>query len=168
MSPERLFIAVLIANMIGFGGLSSLPVLRNQLLAAGIAADGLLLQSLAVSNITPGPNGLYVVVVGYLVGGVPGALVATVAILLPPLLVLPLERIRSRLIHRLRFRAAMYALSLSVLALLALSDASLVEHASTSRVALAMVPVGAMLLLCRVPPIVGVAVALVTGAVFHG
>jgi len=150
--------------MIGFGGLSSLPVLRGQLLAAGLQADALLLQSLAVSNITPGPNGLYVVVVGYFVGGPAGAAIATVAILLPPLLVLPLERVRSRLIHLRRFRATMVALSLSVVALLALSSGSLVVHASTDTVGMLMAPVGVVLLLLRVPPLVGVLVALIAGA----
>jgi chromate transporter len=161
--PEQLFVAVLIANMIGFGGLSSLPVLRGQLLAAGLQADALLLQSLAVSNITPGPNGLYVVVVGYFVGGLRGAAIATLAILLPPLLVLPLERIRSRLIHLRRFRAAMYTLSLSVVALLALSSGSLVVHASTDTVGTLMAPLGAALLLLRAPPLVGVVIALAAG-----
>src|ERR1700754_806052 len=164
VSPEHLFVAVLIANMIGFGGLSSLPVLRGQLLAAGLQADALLLQSLAVSNITPGPNGLYVVVVGYFVGGPAGAAIATVAVLLPPLLVLPLERVRSRLIHLRRFCATMVALSLSVVALLALSSGSLVVHASTDTVGMLMAPVGVVLLLLRVPPLVGVLVALIAGA----
>lgn len=164
MSPEHLFIAVLIADMIGFGGLSSLPVLRGELISAGLQADTLLLQSLAVSNITPGPNGLYVVVLGYFVAGIQGAAIASFAILLPPLLVLPLERVRARLIHVPRFRATMYALSVSVVGLLAYSSGSLVIHAGAYLSGAIMVPVGMVLLLRRAPPLVGVVVALVLGA----
>lgn len=36
MSPERTFVAVFLASLLGFGGLGSLPVLRGQLSAAGL------------------------------------------------------------------------------------------------------------------------------------
>lgn len=163
MSLEHLFVTVLIANMIGFGGLSSLPVMRGQLQAAGLQADSLLLHSLSVANITPGPNGLYLVVVGYFVSGMKGALVAVTALMLPPMLVLPLEQARSRLVHLKRFRAAMFSLSLSVMALLAISSGSLALHAATDVLGLAMVCTGTALLLKRAPPIAGFALALLVG-----
>jgi chromate transporter len=165
MSIEHLFVAVLVANLIGFGGLSSLPVLRGQLLAAGLPADTLLLHSLAVSNITPGPNGLYLVVVGYFVGGMKGAAAATLALLLPPILVLPLERVRSRLVHLHRFRAGMHSLSLAVVALLAVSSGSLAMHAATDTLGFVMVIVGTVLLVYGAPPLLGFGIAVLAGMV---
>jgi chromate transporter len=165
MSLEHLFITALIANLIGFGGLSSLPIMRGQLQSAGLSADTLLLHSLAVANITPGPNGLYLVVVGYFVAGLKGAGVAITALMLPPVLVLPLERAHCRLSHLKRFRAVMFALSLSVIALLAISSGSLVMHATTDLLGWAMVVLGTILLFYRAPPIVGFVGALAIGMV---
>ncbi|HEX5493061.1 MAG TPA: chromate transporter [Mycobacteriales bacterium] len=165
MSPERIFLVVFLASLLGFGGLGSLPVLRSQLVSAGLTPDTLILHSLAVGNISPGPNGLYLVAVGYFIGGPAGALAACLALLLPPMLTLVLERVRSRLLHRRRFRAAMRSLSLAVVALLATSSGSLAVHAADTRLGAVMVAAGAVLLLRRVPPLVGVGLAVVTGLV---
>jgi chromate transporter len=166
MSIERIFLAVLLANLIGFGGLSSLPVLRGQLLSAGLEADTLILHSLAVANISPGPNGLYLVVIGYFVAGLKGAAAAVLALLAPPVLVLLLERVRSRLVHLHRFRAALHSLSIAVISLLAVSSGSLAIHASTDLVGVLMVVVGTVLLMYGVTPIIAIAVAVVAGFVF--
>jgi chromate transporter len=163
VSVERIFLAVLLASLLGFGGLGSLPVLRGQLAGAGVQTDTLILHSLAVGNISPGPNGLYLVAVGYFVGGTAGGLAAVVALLLPPLLVLVLERVRSRLIHVRRFRAVLRSLSLAVVALLATSASDLVRHAAVGPVAIALIAVGTLLLLRRLPPLVGVALAVAAG-----
>jgi chromate transporter len=163
MSVERIFLAVLLANLIGFGGLSSLPVLRAQLLGAGLSADTLILNAVAVGNISPGPNGLYLVAVGYFVGGFAGAAAAVVALLAPPILVLPLERARSRLVHVRRFRAGLHSLSLAVIALLVVSSGSLALNASSDNVGLLMIGVGVALMLCGVPSLVGIILAILAG-----
>jgi chromate transporter len=163
MTLEGLFVTALIANVIGFGGLSSLPIMRGQLQAAGLPADAILLRSLAIANITPGPNGLYIVVAGYFIAGLKGAAVAILAISLPPLLVLPLEQTHGRLIHIGRFRSAMFALRLSVIALFAISAGLLAQHAGTDPLGIAMVVLGAVLLLMRAPPILGFALAVAAG-----
>nr|WP_255557009.1 chromate transporter [Sodalis sp. dw_96] len=162
---ERIFLTVLVANLIGFGGLSSLPVLRGQIQSAGLPADNLLLHALAIGNISPGPNGLYLVVVGYFIGGVKGAGAATLALVIPPFLVIILDRVRSRLLHLPRFRAVMHSLSLSVIALLIPSTAALAVHAATDPLGVAMVVLGTILLLCRTSPLVGIAIALAIGLV---
>lgn len=167
MSTERIFLAVLLANLIGFGGLSSLPVLRGQLLAAGMQADILILNAVAVGNISPGPNGLYLVAVGYFVGGFAGAAAAVLALLAPPILVLPLERARSRLVHVRRFRAGLHSLSLAVIALLVVSSGSLALNASSDGLGLLMVGAGVVLMLCGVPSLVGIVLAILAGILFH-
>lgn len=167
LSLEQLFFAVLVANLVGFGGLSSLPILRSQIAAAGMPADNLLLHSLAVGQMSPGPNGLYLIAVGYFVGDLPGVAVATAAILIPPLLVLPLERLRVRLLHLARFRAALQSLSLTVVALLVNSSINLVRHASTDVFGAVMVAIGASLLLRAAPPMFAIALAVMAGLLVY-
>lgn len=166
MSAGQVFLAVFLASVLGFGGLGSIPVLRGQLTAAGIAADSVILPALAVGNLSPGPNGLYLVAVGYFIGGILGAVLSVVAIVIPPLLVLLLVRLRARLIHLRRFRSALTALGLGVCALLALSSTALVRHAGTNAYGIVFIVVGAVLLLRRVPPLVIVAAAVAVGLVF--
>jgi chromate transporter len=163
MSALQTFVAVFLASLLGFGGLGSLPVLRGQLSSAGISPDHLLLSSLAVGNISPGPNGLYLIAVGYFVDGYVGAGVATVAVLLPPMLVLLLDRLRARLIHLRRFRSALRSLGLAVVALLATSSGSLAWTAAHTPLGAAMLVVGLGLLLFKVPPLVGVVLAVGVG-----
>lgn len=165
MSPERTFLAVFLASLLGFGGLGSLPVLRGQLSSAGLSADTLVLHAVAVGNISPGPNGLYLVAIGYFVSGPWGALAAAVALMLPPLLVFLLEKARAWLIHLRRFRAVLQSLSLAVIALLSMSSGSLVVHAARTPLGAVMVVTGFVLLLRRVPPLVSVVVAIAVGLI---
>lgn len=167
MSLDRLFLAIFLASLLGFGGLGSLPVLRSQLGTAGFAPDAVILPALAVGNISPGPNGLYLVAVGYFVGGIWGCLLASAALLIPPLLVLALARLRDRLVHMRRFRSALRSLGLAVVALLVLSSGSLVQHAARTPLTIAMTAAGAVLLLLRVPPLVGVVLAVGLGLLVH-
>lgn len=79
------------------GGLGNLPALRADLVTARAwATDHQIAEALAVGQVSPGPNGLWIVSLGYLMGGIRGALLAVLAICLPPLLILPLGRIYSR------------------------------------------------------------------------
>jgi chromate transporter len=163
MSIEQTFVAVFLASLLGFGGLGSLPVLRGQLSAAGLTPDQLLLSSLAVGNISPGPNGLYLIAVGYFVDGYWGAAAATVAVLLPPLLVLLLDKLRAGLIHLRRFRSALRSLSLAVVALLATSSGSLAWTAAHTVLGVSMLVAGTVSLLFRVAPLAGVVLAVGVG-----
>lgn len=165
MDAEQVFVAIFLASLLGFGGLGSLPTLRSQVAGAGLPADSLILPALAVGNISPGPNGLYLVAVAYLVDGLTGTLMAVIALLIPPLLVLLLERLRTRLVHLRRFRSALASLALGVVAVLATSAQSLVQHAdvSTLPIIFTVVSIGALML--RVPPVVPVVAAIVTGLV---
>lgn len=168
MSLLALFHAVLLAGLLGFGGLGSLPVMRHQLAGAGLPADTLVLHALAVGNISPGPNGLYLVAVGYLVRGPAGAAVAAVAIVIPSLLVLVLEPLRDRLEHLLRFRAALRSLGIAVIAQLSVAAVGLVGTvAHRSGPALLLTAGGVVLLARKVPPLIGVALAIGVGLVAH-
>ncbi len=97
--PVSLFFIFLKAAALGFGGYGSLPLLREDLLLTGLATDEQLIQSLAVGRLSTGPNGTYIVSLGYFVGGFGGAAAALVAGCLPPLIMVPLVAVaRGRLL----------------------------------------------------------------------
>lgn len=163
MSPSHLFVIIMVASAFSFGGLGSLPVLQNQLAANQVPVDQVLLPALAVGNISPGPNGLYLIAASYFLDGVRGSLVACAAVLIPPFLVLLVERARQRLIHLARFRAMLRSLAVAVVALLVVTDWSLVKAAATGPLSIAMLVAGTTMLLFRVQPLLGVLVALAVG-----
>lgn len=96
VDPLTLFFVFLKASALSLGGLSSLPLLQADLVAPGIATDEQVVQAIAIGRISTGPNGLYIVSLGYLVGGMAGAAAALVAALLPPLVVVPIAAIARR------------------------------------------------------------------------
>jgi chromate transporter len=81
---------------LSLGGLSSLPLLRTDLVAPGIATDDQVVQAIAIGRISTGPNGLYIVSLGYLVGGIVGATVALTAATVPPLVIVPITALARR------------------------------------------------------------------------
>ncbi|CAN5255182.1 hypothetical protein BH18CHL2_BH18CHL2_04620 [soil metagenome] len=89
MDAAGLFLVFLKAAALGLGGFGSLPVLREDLILAGHATDEQLVQALAVGRLSTGPNGTYVVSLGYFVGGLGGAIAALAAACLPPLVMVP-------------------------------------------------------------------------------
>jgi chromate transporter len=84
-----LFLLFLKASLLSTGGFGPLPLLQQDLVQSRHwATAGTIAGALAVGRISPGPNGLFVISLGYFIDGVPGALAATMACLLPPFLVL--------------------------------------------------------------------------------
>src|SRR5947207_15220271 len=96
MDPLLLLLVFLKASALSIGGLSSLPLLRADLVTPGIATDEQVVQAIAIGRISTGPNGLYIVSLGYLVGGAVGATVALVAATLPPLVIVPITAVARR------------------------------------------------------------------------
>jgi chromate transporter len=88
MNPLTLFWIMFKAAMLSTSGTGNLPIVHQDLLARGWADDHQFAESLAIGQISPGPSGLWVVSMGYLLDGLRGAAVTLVAIALPPLLVL--------------------------------------------------------------------------------
>ena len=96
MSYLLFFWLFLKASLFSTGGMGNLPSLHADLLARGWATDAQFAESLAVGQVAPGPNGLWVISLGYFVAGLPGVALALVAITLPPLLVLAVDRLYRR------------------------------------------------------------------------
>jgi chromate transporter len=78
------------AALLSTTGTGNLPIVHQDLLSRGWATDRQFAESLAIGQISPGPTGLWVISLGYLVGGWKGAALTLIAIALPPLLVLAL------------------------------------------------------------------------------
>jgi chromate transporter len=85
-----LFWIMLKAAMLSTTGTGNLPIVHQDLLSRGWATDRQFAESLAIGQISPGPTGLWVISLGYFVGGLRGAAVTLIAIVIPPLLVLGL------------------------------------------------------------------------------
>jgi chromate transporter len=79
-----LFLVFLGVGALTFGsGYLLLAFLREAFVVSGLISDSQLLDAVAVGQLTPGPLFTTATFIGYLLEGVPGALVGTVAIFLP-------------------------------------------------------------------------------------
>jgi chromate transporter len=96
-----LFFGVVLKSVLfSIGGFGPLPSLHTDFIAHGWANEKQFTEALAVGQITPGPNGLWVVSLCYLVAGLPGAVLACIAILVPPLFVLLIQQCYARIANR--------------------------------------------------------------------
>ena len=118
INPFIYFLLFLKASLFSTGGFSNLPSLHQDLLGNGWAKEVNFGQSIAIGQISPGPNGLWVISLGYLTYGYPGACFALVAITLPALLVLVVSAGYSRIERRAWVQGAMHGVSLAVIGLL--------------------------------------------------
>ncbi len=101
MDPFWLFFVFLRSSALSLGGQTGLPLLRDDLLGAGVMTDAQIIEGLTIGRLGTGPGGLYIVAIGYIAAGWVGAAVALVAIAIPPLAIVPLASfLRPRLQHR--------------------------------------------------------------------
>jgi chromate transporter len=114
MSVVLLYLLLLKATVTAFSGSSSLPVLREEIVVRhGLLTDRQLNLALTAGRSGPGPNGLYVVSVGYLVAGMPGAVAGWLAMITPAFLVIPLVVFLGARADRPRIRSAIRASTLA-------------------------------------------------------
>lgn len=118
INPLLYFLLFLKASLFSSGGLTNLPSLHQDLLAEGWAGEADFGQSLAIGQISPGPNGLWVISLGYLTYGLLGAVLALIAITIPPFLVLPIAAIYDRIAKLGWVSAVMRGISLAVIGIL--------------------------------------------------
>ena len=91
MSIVATYLLLLKATLTSFSGLAGVPMVRQDfVLDRHVITDAQLNSAVAVGRAVPGPNGLYVVCVGYFAGGVPGAIAGTVALITPAFLAIGL------------------------------------------------------------------------------
>jgi chromate transporter len=118
INPLLYLLLFIKASLFSSGGFSNLPSLHQDLLSEGWAIDAQFGQSLAIGQISPGPNGLWVICLGYLTYGYPGAALALVAITIPPFLVLAISAIYDRIATLSWVSALMRGVSLAVIGIL--------------------------------------------------
>src|SRR4051794_6400673 len=87
MSALLFFWSMFKASLLSTGG-GNIAILHQDLLARGWATEQQFAESLAMGQISPGPAGLWVISLGFLLDGVRGSLLALMATTPPPLLVL--------------------------------------------------------------------------------
>jgi chromate transporter len=135
-----LYFLLLKAVLVSFSGMSSLPMVHNDLVVERKAiTERQLNTAVAVARLGPGPLGLYIVCVGYYAAGVPGAAAGCAAMMTPAFLIIPLLQRVGRRADSPAVQRVVRAVILSAVGLLLSATAPLARDAlvSSSSVAIA-------------------------------
>lgn len=130
MEQLELFFIFLRSSALAVGGLASLPLLRADLVPQYVS-DAAIVQALAIGRLGPGPNGLYIVSLGYLVAGWTGALYALVGASLAPLAILPATSLARRWLLSHWFGGLVRGVALGTGGLLLATGVSIVKAGGT-------------------------------------
>jgi chromate transporter len=159
---------VLKASLLSSGGFGNLPSLHEDLVSRGWANERQFAGALVLGQLAPGPSGLWPVALGYFVGGVAGALLATAAITLPPLLVIPADRLHRRYSQEPAVRGFVRGLTLVVASAVPLIYLRIAISVGLDLFAvLIFASAFSLFMLRRVPPIVVLALGALAGAVVY-
>lgn len=157
------------ASLFSTGGMGNLPSLHDDLIPRGWATERYFGESLAVGQISPGPNGLWVICLGYLTNGLLGALMAVVAISIPPLLVLAVEKMYHRIKSHPAVEGFVQGLNLAVAGISVVILMQLLRAGGLNARTLLLAAAGMGLgLLRRVPVLVILGAAAVIGILLYG
>ena len=145
-----LYLLLLKATITSFSGLASVPIIRHEMVVnRHLLSDDQLNTSIVVGNSVPGPNGIYVVSVGYFAGGVPGAVAGWLALSTPALLVIPMVYFVGRKAEHPRLKAVLQAVILASSGLLLSSTVALARSTITNWTTAAIALAAALVLLFR-------------------
>ncbi|HZT08431.1 MAG TPA: chromate transporter [Chloroflexota bacterium] len=101
MTIPEILLVFLKASFLSSGGLQALPILQDELIVQRNVLDyGAFATAVAIGRITPGPNGLFVITIGYYLAGLAGAIAGIVALSIPPFLAIGLVHAHRRIAHR--------------------------------------------------------------------
>jgi chromate transporter len=128
MNLLLLYLLLLKATITSFSGLTSLPVVRNDFVVQRhLITDRQLNAAVVAGRSVPGPNGLYVVSVGYFVAGAPGAAMGWLAMITPAFLMIPLLRYLGGRAERPPVRSAIQGLTFAAAGLIAAATVPLAQ-----------------------------------------
>ena len=152
MNIFLLYALLLKATLTSFSGLASLPMVRNDLVVERkILTDRDLNTAVVAGRTSPGPNGLYLVSVGYYADGLPGAVAGLLALMTPAFLILPMMRWVGTRAESPRVKSAIRAVVLASAGLLLSASLPLARDAITGWLTLGIVIVSfAVLALTKV------------------
>lgn len=164
MTALSLYWLFLRAVLLSFSGLATVPLLRESLVVDhGLLSDAQLNDAIAISQASPGPLGLYVVVVGYFVAGVAGAVAGVLSLATPAFLAIPI----ASLVRRRQSAALQGACTGIVVAscgLMFVAGLRLAPQAAPSVFHIGIVVIGAMLLVAtKLKPVWIIAAAAAVG-----
>ena len=147
MSVLLLYFLFLKATVTSFNGPSSLPILREDLVVRRhILTDRQLNAAVVAGRCAPGPMGIYVVSVGYFIGGLPGAFAGWLAMITPAFLIVPLLRYVGNRAEHPRVRSTLQAVVIASAGLILSSAKPLAIDAITGPLPLGIL-IGSILLL---------------------
>lgn len=139
MNVVLLYLLLLKATMTSFSGLTSLPVVRNDFVVhRQLMTDRELNAAVVAGRTVPGPNGLYIVSVGYFIAGIPGAIAGWLALVSPAFVMIPLLRYVGARADRPAVRGAIQSLTLAAAGLIAASTVPLARDALHGPVSIAI------------------------------
>jgi len=135
-----LYALLLKATLTSFSRLASLPMVRNDLVVERkVLTDRELNTAVVAGRTAPGPNGLYLVSVGYYAHGLPGATAALLALMTPAFLIVPMMRWVGRRAESPRIKNAIRAVILASAGLLLSASLPLARDAITGPLTLGIV-----------------------------
>jgi chromate transporter len=161
-----LYLVLCKAMLTSFSGPTSLPVVREDMVKQyHVITDQQLEAAVAAGRATPGPFGLYIVSVGYMVRGVPGAVVGVLALITPAFLIIPMIRYVGHRLNQPQIRSAILSVTLAAVGLLLSTTVSLARDTLTSVVPI-LIAMGsfAFLVMTKKPTLWAVLGAAVVGA----
>jgi chromate transporter len=142
MSAGLLYLLLLKATLISFSGLSSLPIVRDELVVQyAVLSDLQLNAAVALARAAPGPFGGYVISVGYFVGGLAGGIAGWLALITPALLAIPLTHYVARGTAHPRARSVVAAVVVASAALILVATVPIASQAlgSTTLIIIAVI-----------------------------
>jgi chromate transporter len=132
MNLFLLYLLLTKATVTSFSGLTSLPMVRHDLVEHHrVLTDRQLNAAVAAGRAAPGPNGLYLVSVGYFVAGTPGACAGLLAVITPAFLIIPMLQFLGRRADRPAVKSAIRAVTLAAAGLVISSTVPMARDALT-------------------------------------
>jgi chromate transport protein ChrA len=167
MNPWTLFVIFLESVLLSYSGWASVSVVRSSLVAQhGLLTDDQLTVFLALSQITPGPLGFYLLFVGYALRGWIGGFLAWSALVVPSLLVIPIVKLLERGRNIAAVKGAVTGVVIVSAVLMLATAAELAPHTLSSPFNMAIATVSLVALFSgRLPSFGIVGTAAILGAV---
>jgi len=132
MSLLVLYLLLAKAELISFSGSGTIPVIHHDFVEHyQVLTDRQLNAALAAGRTAPGPNGLYVVSVGYFVRGLAGGCAGLLAVITPAFLIVPMLRFLGRRADRPEVKSAIRAVTIAGGGLILTSTVPLARDALT-------------------------------------
>jgi chromate transporter len=148
MNLILLYLLLLKATLTSVSGLASLPMVRHDLVKQRrVLTDRQLNAAVAAGRSAPGPNGGYLVSVGYFVAGIPGACAGCLAVMSPAFLIIFLLRYVGAKAERPKVRSAIQAVTLAAAGLMVSSTVPLARDSLTGLLPIAIAAGGFLFLI---------------------